>query len=111
MKMTPSRGPPSLSWDGEGRSVRCDVNGVKCTGTTHPRATYGAHTNVLFCSADSRQKRQWDCPPLMGEEDGSPIHSTASRYSAQKSHRTADAPPDITNCPTQSLRRAMELIC
>ncbi|RNC36876.1 selenocysteine-tRNA-specific elongation factor [Trypanosoma cruzi] len=26
-------------------------------------------------------------------------------------HRTADAPPDITNCPTQSSRREMELIC
>ncbi|RNC36089.1 helicase-like protein [Trypanosoma cruzi] len=48
LKMTPSRGQPSLSWNDEGRSVRCDVNGVKCTGTMHLHATYGAHTNVIF---------------------------------------------------------------
>ncbi|RNC36124.1 helicase-like protein [Trypanosoma cruzi] len=76
MKMTPSRGPPSLSWDGEGRSVRCDVNGVKCTGTTHPRATYAAWPEEIARSADGRQKRQRGCPPLMGADDGSlhPFH-------------------------------------
>ncbi|EKG00486.1 hypothetical protein TCSYLVIO_008564, partial [Trypanosoma cruzi] len=47
------------------------------------------------------------CPPLIGAEDGSPSHSTTSHYL----HRTADAPPDVLNCPTQSSRRAMELIC
>ncbi|RNC46072.1 hypothetical protein TcCL_NonESM04186, partial [Trypanosoma cruzi] len=47
----------------------------------------------------------------MKADDGSPIHSTTSRYSAKKSHRAADAPSDISHCPTQSTRRAMELIC
>ncbi|RNC36090.1 hypothetical protein TcCL_Unassigned00968 [Trypanosoma cruzi] len=47
----------------------------------------------------------------MGAEDGSPIHSTTSHQSPQALHRAADAPSDISNCPTQSLRRAMELIC
>ncbi|RNC40632.1 hypothetical protein TcCL_NonESM09878, partial [Trypanosoma cruzi] len=43
--------------------------------------------------------------------DGSSIHSTTSRQSSQAAHRTADAPPDLSNCPTQSSRRAMGLIC
>ncbi|RNC59785.1 SH3 domain protein [Trypanosoma cruzi] len=46
----------------------------------------------------------------MKADDSSPIHSITSHHSARKSHRTADAPPDITNCPTQSSRREMELI-
>ncbi|RNF06221.1 hypothetical protein TcG_10485 [Trypanosoma cruzi] len=43
----------------------------------------------------------------MKADDGSPIQSTTSHYL----HRTADAPPDVLNCPTQSSRRSMELIC
>ncbi|ESS60613.1 hypothetical protein TCDM_11854 [Trypanosoma cruzi Dm28c] len=52
------------------------------------------------------KKWQRGCPPLIGAEDGGPSHSTTSHYL----HRTADAPPDVLNCPTQSSRRAMELI-
>ncbi|ESS61975.1 hypothetical protein TCDM_10401 [Trypanosoma cruzi Dm28c] len=52
------------------------------------------------------KKWQRDCPPLIGAEDGSPSHSTTSHYL----HRTADAPPDVLNCPTKSSRRAKELI-
>ncbi|KAF5215383.1 hypothetical protein ECC02_011931 [Trypanosoma cruzi] len=48
--------------------------------------------------------------PLMNAGDGSPIHSATSHQSSQAAHRTADAPPDILNCPTQSSRMAMELI-
>ncbi|RNE96559.1 hypothetical protein TcG_12958 [Trypanosoma cruzi] len=46
----------------------------------------------------------------MNAGDGSPIHSTTSHQPAQAAHRTADAPPDVTNCPTKSFGRAMELI-
>ncbi|KAF8292218.1 hypothetical protein TcYC6_0120000 [Trypanosoma cruzi] len=56
------------------------------------------------------KRRQRGCPPLMGAEDGSPIHSTTSHQSSQASHRAADVPPDILNCPTHSSRRAVELI-
>ncbi|ESS63365.1 hypothetical protein TCDM_08857 [Trypanosoma cruzi Dm28c] len=52
------------------------------------------------------KKWQRGCPPLIGAEDGSPSHSTTSHYL----HRTADAPPDVMNCPTQLSRRAMEVI-
>ncbi|ESS61054.1 hypothetical protein TcG_04305 [Trypanosoma cruzi] len=43
----------------------------------------------------------------MNADNGSPSHSTTSHYL----HRTADAPPYISNCPTQSSGKAMELIC
>ncbi|RNC46010.1 hypothetical protein TcCL_NonESM04237 [Trypanosoma cruzi] len=47
----------------------------------------------------------------MKADDGSPIQSAASHQSSQAAHRTADAPPDLSNCPTKSSGRAMELIC
>ncbi|RNC58850.1 hypothetical protein TcCL_ESM03459 [Trypanosoma cruzi] len=56
------------------------------------------------------KKRQRGCPSIMKADDGSPIHSTTFGYYARKSHRTADAPPDLSNCSTQSSGRAMELI-
>ncbi|KAF5225831.1 hypothetical protein ECC02_001148 [Trypanosoma cruzi] len=57
------------------------------------------------------KKRQRGCrTPLMNAGDGSPIHSTTSHHHAKTSHRTADAPPDLSNRPTQSSGRAMELI-
>ncbi|RNC52216.1 hypothetical protein TcCL_ESM10584 [Trypanosoma cruzi] len=77
---------------------------------THPCATYAARPEGIARSADGRQRRQRGCPPLMGAEDGSPIHSTTSHQSPQASHRAADVPPDILNCPTHSSRRAVELI-
>ncbi|RNC41256.1 hypothetical protein TcCL_NonESM09204 [Trypanosoma cruzi] len=40
----------------------------------------------------------------MNAGDGSSIQSS------QAAHRTADAPPDLSNCPTKSSGRAMELI-
>ncbi|RNE97600.1 hypothetical protein TcG_12524 [Trypanosoma cruzi] len=46
----------------------------------------------------------------MNAGDGSPIQSATSHQSAQASHRAADAPPDLSNRPTKSLTRAMELI-
>ncbi|KAF8307986.1 hypothetical protein TcBrA4_0002550 [Trypanosoma cruzi] len=59
----------------------------------------------------SINKRQRGCrTPLMNAGDGSPIHSTTSHQSSQAAHRAADAPPYISNCPTQSSGRAMELI-
>ncbi|ESS62175.1 hypothetical protein TCDM_10193 [Trypanosoma cruzi Dm28c] len=60
----------------------------------------------LLAAQMAVKKWQRGCPPLMGADDGSPSHSTTSHYL----HRTADAPPDVLNCPTQSSRRAMELI-
>ncbi|EKG03075.1 hypothetical protein TCSYLVIO_005888 [Trypanosoma cruzi] len=57
------------------------------------------------------KKRQRGCrTPLMNADDGNSIHSTTSHQSSQASHRAADAPPDLSNCPTQSSGRAMELI-
>ncbi|RNF15645.1 phosphatidylinositol 3-related kinase [Trypanosoma cruzi] len=47
----------------------------------------------------------------MNAGDGSPIQSATSHQSAQASHRAADAPPDLSNRPTKSSGRAMELIC
>ncbi|RNF00740.1 hypothetical protein TcG_12030 [Trypanosoma cruzi] len=47
----------------------------------------------------------------MNAGDGSPIQPATSHQSSQAAHRTADAPPYLSNCPTQSSRRAMELIC
>ncbi|RNC40410.1 hypothetical protein TcCL_NonESM10117, partial [Trypanosoma cruzi] len=61
----------------------------------------------LLAAQTAFKKWQRGCPPLIGAEDGSPSHSATSHYL----HRTADAPPDVLNCPTQSSRRAMELIC
>ncbi|RNC52941.1 SH3 domain protein [Trypanosoma cruzi] len=46
----------------------------------------------------------------MNAGDGSPIQSATSHQSSQASHRTADVPPDLSNRPTQSSGRAMELI-
>ncbi|RNF09563.1 hypothetical protein TcG_09643 [Trypanosoma cruzi] len=46
----------------------------------------------------------------MNAGDGSPIQPATSHQSSQASHRAADAPPDLSNCPTQSSGRAMELI-
>ncbi|RNF12153.1 hypothetical protein TcG_09062, partial [Trypanosoma cruzi] len=57
------------------------------------------------------KKRQRGCrTPLMNAGDGSPIQSATSHQSSQASHRAADAPPYISNCPRQSSGRAMELI-
>ncbi|ESS55987.1 hypothetical protein TCDM_12510 [Trypanosoma cruzi Dm28c] len=59
----------------------------------------------------SIKKRPRGCrTPLMNADDGSSIHSTTSHQPAQAAHRAADAPPDLSNCPTQSSGRTMELI-
>ncbi|RNC36652.1 phosphatidylinositol 3-related kinase [Trypanosoma cruzi] len=47
----------------------------------------------------------------MNAGDGSPIQPATSHQYAQAAHRAIDAPPDLSNRPTQSSRRAMELIC
>ncbi|RNC57433.1 SH3 domain protein [Trypanosoma cruzi] len=46
----------------------------------------------------------------MNAGDGSPIQSATSGYYTRTLHRTADVPPDLSNCPTQSSGRAKELI-
>ncbi|ESS61628.1 hypothetical protein TCDM_10774 [Trypanosoma cruzi Dm28c] len=46
----------------------------------------------------------------MNADDGSPIQPATSHQSAQAAHRAADAPPDLSNCPTKSSGRAIELI-
>ncbi|ESS61611.1 phosphatidylinositol 3-related kinase [Trypanosoma cruzi Dm28c] len=59
----------------------------------------------------SIKKRQRGCrTPLMNADDGNSIHSTTSHQSSQAAHRAANAPPYFSNCPTKSLKRAMELI-
>ncbi|KAF5220239.1 hypothetical protein ECC02_006799 [Trypanosoma cruzi] len=65
----------------------------------------------LLAAQMAVKKWQRGCrTPLMNAGDGSPIHSATSHQSSQAAHRTADAPPDLSNCPTQSSGRAMELI-
>ncbi|PWU87134.1 hypothetical protein C3747_499g20 [Trypanosoma cruzi] len=60
----------------------------------------------------SIKKRQRGCrTPLMNAGDGGSIQSATSHQSSQAAHRTADAPPDLSNCPTKSSGRAMELFC
>ncbi|RNF09421.1 solanesyl-diphosphate synthase [Trypanosoma cruzi] len=58
----------------------------------------------------SIKKRQRDRLPPMNSDNGSPIHSATSHQPAQAARRAADAPHDLSNCPTKSSRRAMELI-
>ncbi|ESS62722.1 hypothetical protein TCDM_09594 [Trypanosoma cruzi Dm28c] len=59
----------------------------------------------------SIKKRPRGCrTPLMNAEDGGSIQSATSHQPAQAAHRAADAPPDLSNCPTKSSGRAMELI-
>ncbi|RNE95723.1 hypothetical protein TcG_13279 [Trypanosoma cruzi] len=59
----------------------------------------------------SIKKRPRGCrTPLMNAGDGSSIQPATSHQSSQAAHRAADAPPYISNCPTQSSGRAMELI-
>ncbi|KAF8287585.1 hypothetical protein TcYC6_0001250 [Trypanosoma cruzi] len=43
-------------------------------------------------------------------DDGGRTHSAIPRQGSQASHRTADAPSDPSDCPTQSSKRAMELM-
>ncbi|KAF8284738.1 hypothetical protein TcYC6_0002980 [Trypanosoma cruzi] len=65
----------------------------------------------LLAAQMAVKKRQWGCrTPLMNAGDGSPIQSATSHHYAQAAHRTADAPPDLSNCPMQSSGRAKELI-
>ncbi|RNC35355.1 putative SH3 domain protein [Trypanosoma cruzi] len=64
----------------------------------------------ILAAQTAVKKRQRGRPLLMKTDGGSPIHSTASQHFAQTSHRAADTLPDILNCPTQSSRRATELI-
>ncbi|KAF8277137.1 hypothetical protein TcYC6_0017560 [Trypanosoma cruzi] len=106
MRLTPLRGQPSL-----GRKYRCDASYVMLRVHKHLKATSETQLEEVTRSADGRQETARGCLLLlMKADDGSPTHSTTSRYSARTSHRTADAPPDILNCSTQSSRRAMELI-
>ncbi|RNC55221.1 SH3 domain protein [Trypanosoma cruzi] len=105
------RGQSRFPWNDEGRKYRCDVSYVMLRVHKHLKAMYETRLEEVTRSADGRQETARGCLLLlMKADDGSPIHSTTSRYSAKTSHRTADAPPDISNCPTQSSRRAMELI-
>ncbi|RNF14424.1 SH3 domain protein [Trypanosoma cruzi] len=46
----------------------------------------------------------------MNAGDGSPIQSATSHQSSQAAHCIADAPSDVSNRPTQSSGRVMELI-
>ncbi|KAF8280323.1 hypothetical protein TcBrA4_0096030 [Trypanosoma cruzi] len=90
------------------RLLRCQL----CRLCGHDACT----RNVL--GASRRNDSQRGRPSKSGEwlltacEGGgnSPIQSATSGYSAQASHRTADAPSHLSNRPTQSSGRAMELI-
>ncbi|KAF8300772.1 hypothetical protein TcYC6_0058970 [Trypanosoma cruzi] len=103
------RGQSSLSSIGEKPNALCDANNAIPMGTRHLNATCAAEG--ITHNTGAHEKRQWGCrTPLMNADDGSSIHSTTSHHYAQAAHRTADAPPDLSNCPTQSSGRAMELI-
>ncbi|RNC55365.1 hypothetical protein TcCL_ESM07157 [Trypanosoma cruzi] len=110
MRLTPLRRQSRFPWNDEGRKYRCDFSYVMLRVHKHLKATPETQPEEVTRSADGRQETARGCLLLlMKADDGSPIQSTTSHYSAQKSHRTADAPPDLSNCPTQSSRRAMEL--
>ncbi|RNC54061.1 hypothetical protein TcCL_ESM08571, partial [Trypanosoma cruzi] len=112
---------------------RCSPDGHQCGGSpasrrsarnpTHfamPTMSYLWTRGIYMQRAQQRElltiqahikKRQRGCrTPLMNAGDGSPIQSATSHHYAQALHRTADAPPDLSNRPTQSSRMATELI-
>ncbi|ESS55303.1 hypothetical protein TCDM_13233 [Trypanosoma cruzi Dm28c] len=102
-------GLPSFSSIGEKPNALCDANVVIPMDTRHLHAMC-AREGITH-NTGVRQKTARGCrTPLMNADDGSPIHSTTSHQFLQASHRAADAPPYISNCPTQSSGRAMELI-
>ncbi|RNE97995.1 hypothetical protein TcG_12948 [Trypanosoma cruzi] len=113
---------------------RCSPDGHLCDGSPASRGSARNPTNCAMptfsylwtrgiymqCVVEkelvtiqaSIKKRQRGCrTPLMNADDGGSIHSTTSHQSPQAAHRTADAPPYFSNCPTQSSGRTMELIC
>ncbi|RNF13558.1 structural maintenance of chromosome protein 4 [Trypanosoma cruzi] len=84
---------------------RCHIFGHEAsTCNVRPRGNYSQYRRPS-------KKRQRGCrTPLMNAGDGSPIQSATSHQSSQAAHRAADAPPDLSNCPTKSSGRAIELI-
>ncbi|ESS61268.1 hypothetical protein TCDM_11150 [Trypanosoma cruzi Dm28c] len=89
------------------RTVLCQ----RCHIFGHEASTCNVLEKELLTIQAPFKKRQRGCrTPLMNAGDGSSIHSTTSHQSSQASHRAADAPPYISNCPPQSSGGAMELI-
>ncbi|ESS60517.1 hypothetical protein TCDM_11957 [Trypanosoma cruzi Dm28c] len=83
---------------------------MPCLWTRHAYMQCAPEKELVTIQA-SVNKRQRGCrTPLMNADDGSSIQPATSHQSPQAAHRAADAPPYISNCPTQSLTRAMELI-
>ncbi|KAF8275342.1 hypothetical protein TcBrA4_0138860 [Trypanosoma cruzi] len=103
------RWQPSLSWIVEKLNALCDANVVISLDTRQLHAMC-AREGITH-NTGARQKTARGCPLLMKADDGSPIHSTTSHRPAQTSHRNTDTSSDISNCPTQSTRRAKGLIC
>ncbi|ESS62611.1 hypothetical protein TCDM_09719 [Trypanosoma cruzi Dm28c] len=102
-------GQPSFSPIGKKPNALCDANNVIPMDTRHLHAIC-AREGITH-NTGVHQKTARGCrTPLMNADDGSPIHSTTSHQSSQAAHRAADAPPDLSNCPTKSSGRAMELI-
>ncbi|RNC45917.1 selenocysteine-tRNA-specific elongation factor [Trypanosoma cruzi] len=81
-------------------SLRCQL--------CHVHGTVISKSNVRPRGSYSQRGRPSESGK--GADDGSSIQSATSHQSAQAAHRAADAPPDLSNCPTKSSRRAMELI-
>ncbi|EKF28788.1 hypothetical protein MOQ_007452 [Trypanosoma cruzi marinkellei] len=100
-KLAPDFTPPRMSM--------IPLRGHPASHGTARDATSETQPGEITRGSDGRQKTA-EAPPPMNADVGSSIHSATSRHFAQASHRTADAPPDISNCPTQPSRRAMELI-
>ncbi|RNC34468.1 SH3 domain protein [Trypanosoma cruzi] len=112
MRLTPLRGQSRFPWNDEGRKYRCDASYVMFMDTTHLKATSETQLEESLAARTALKKRQTGCLLLLVKaDDGSPIQSTTTRYSAQAAHRAADTPSDVSNCPTKSSRREMELIC
>ncbi|KAF8287586.1 hypothetical protein TcYC6_0001240 [Trypanosoma cruzi] len=74
---------------------RCNADCVAFTGTTCLHANSEARVVVK-----KRRRRT----------TAARTHSAIPRQGSQASHRTADAPSDPSDCPTQSSKRAMELM-
>ncbi|ESS58982.1 hypothetical protein TCDM_12321 [Trypanosoma cruzi Dm28c] len=79
--------------------------------TTCLRATSETQPKEVTRSMDGRQKTAEGLLAASYEsKGGSPIQSATSHQSSQAAHRTADAPPVLSNCPKKWSGRAMELI-
>ncbi|RNC32318.1 hypothetical protein TcCL_Unassigned05081 [Trypanosoma cruzi] len=102
-------GLPSFSSIGEKPNALCDANNVIPMDTMRLHAMC-AREGITHNTGVHQKRPRGRRTPLMNAGDGSPIQPATSHQSSQAAHRAADAPSDLSNCPTKSSGRAMGLI-